>query len=262
MSILENLKPYFFEVELCDFKDLTGKDAFKPVAVYRKDQNKILHLASKDYRLITNQTLLKPIIESLESKNYDIKSQTYVEGEKYYFYLNIHSKSFILDTDNSIIPSIEINNSYDGTLMATVALGFHHLDSNMPLLGLSNPFLNHKKHREELFNETLFSYEVILMYIEYFLSQKTKFNFLFETYIEDQEKIALVKKIIKKSGLPALFTQVILNQIQDKNKPSNRPWDIYFAFNSLLNQNPLKMPMHQKHRIMKHVLNELKSRNT
>lgn len=257
MDIYEELSPYFFEVELVDFYTLTGKNAFKPVAVFRKDQNKILHLASKDYKLISNFSITKPILDSLIAKNYELKAASFSEGEKYYIKLIVTSKPLEINAENTIYPCVEIANSYDGTLMATVNLGFYHLQESTSLLGLSLPFLNHKKHKEELLNETLFNYEVISMFISYFSSQKEKFTKLLNIKILETEINEKLKILIKKSGLPAIFGQLILHELKASGRSSTSAWEIYMNFIKILNTKQLKMPYNQKLRIIKIVLNEL-----
>lgn len=119
-------------------------------AIYIPEQNKTVHMCSESYDLIENEQLVGPVLDRLDEvfgpDGYQIKVRSY-DQRKFYISCRVNQDLYQVMKDDMVCPTIEIKNSYDGTIQQSVSLSFYRLVCDNGLMGFSHAYALNRKHR-------------------------------------------------------------------------------------------------------------------
>ena len=106
--------------------------------IVREDNGKVLSCMTNDYKLVTNETVIKyasPIIEKSGGKVKEVKSLS--NGAKSIMTWNFPKEKVNIGKNDDLTPEIIIKNSYDGTVGLNILAGaFRLVCSNGLVIGI------------------------------------------------------------------------------------------------------------------------------
>ena len=122
--------------------------------IVREDNGKVLSCMTNDYKLVTNETVLKyasPIIEKSGGKVKEVKSLN--NGAKSIMTWNFPKEKVNIGKNDDLTPEIIIKNSYDGTVGLNILAGaFRLICSNGLVIGI---IAENYKNKHSVYNVAL-----------------------------------------------------------------------------------------------------------
>lgn len=121
----------------------------KEKVIYLPASKKVLHFCSEGYRLVANQQWVLPIRDALVKRYgpdaFDVRIQQFDE-RKFYISFVLIDWALRVSTDDVIHPTLEIRNSYDGSLKFSMMRGFFRSWGESHLMAFDRSVAVDKKH--------------------------------------------------------------------------------------------------------------------
>jgi hypothetical protein len=198
--------------------------------IVREDTNKVLSCMTDDYKLVTNETVIKyanPIIKKNGGKVKEVKSLN--NGAKSIMTWNFPKEKVNIGKGDDLTPEIIIKNSYDGTVGLNILAGaFRLICSNGAIIGI---VAEDYKNKHSVYNIALNDIEsVIKQTIE-----KTKIIFKDEFPILKDNKIS-ERDIVNFLKLFPLQANETITQRLIADKPKTY-WDLFNVGTNVLTHN-------------------------
>lgn len=263
-----SLEDILFEVEQIELDenrtiltqhDFSGQYAS---AIYSPDLNRVLHLAGRQYQLITNRQLIYPIYDKLvDMFGYGgIKTTFRNEDDRRFsaeFVLN--DKTIQVAQKDFVNMMITVQNSYDGSLRHSIGLSYFRQICTNGLMGWRKESLVQHKHN----NDFLPNLDEILVRLDNLDSQMDNFRKLTERQVTHKE----IEKILERfSSMKDAFPKKILSEVpfrmhEEAERLETKPnaWLLYNGFNYFLNHDSrIGMGMDIKEKVDRQVVSVIK----
>ena len=260
-----SLEKIYFPVEKASARTLFPGYSFpsgKDTVVYTPTGNRILNVCSSGYKLISNESLFSPIYEDLAARfghdMIEVKVKN-VDNRKFYVSLIIKNQPYQVQKGDIVNPTIELQNSYDGTLKFGLAIGFQRVVCTNGMMAFEQAAMQKSKH----FSGSVDLERMYLM-LEGVDSQLERFKKLTERRLTPKEIEEITLQIKEHTKFPPLLlpqvSEVIAReQIKLNAEPTS--WLLYHGFNNRLNHADIKMHQEFKARIDLEVLEIIETLN-
>lgn len=231
-------------------------------AIYSPDLNRVLHLAGRQYQLITNRQLIYPIYDKLvDMFGYGgIKATFRSEDDRRFsadFVLN--DKTIQVAQKDFVNMMITVQNSYDGSLRHSIGLSYLRQICTNGLMGWRKESLVQHKHN----NDFLPNLDEILARLDNLDSQMNNFRKLTERQVTHKE----IEKILERlSATKDSFPKKILSEVpfrmhEEAERLETKPnaWLLYNGFNYFLNHDSrIGMGMDIKEKVDRQIVSVIK----
>jgi len=198
--------------------------------IVREDNGKVLSCMTNDYKLVTNETVLKyasPIIEKSGGKVKEVKSLS--NGAKSIMTWNFPKEKVNIGKNDDLTPEIIIKNSYDGTVGLNILAGaFRLVCSNGLVIGI---IAENYKNKHSVYNVALDDIESVIKRTV----DKTKLIFKDEFPILKDNKIS-EKNIVNFIKMFPLQANQIITQRLIADRPKTF-WDLFNVGTNVLTHN-------------------------
>ena len=151
----DQLNDILFSAEIKETKDFFGGKEFAnnlSHCVYLPEKDKVVQLCGGSYELVHNRKIILPIYDKMRSifgeRGFKTEIDSFDDRKFYVRFIvdgNIHT---ILNGDD-ICPTVEIKNSYDGTVKQTIGLGYNRLICENGLMAFTEDFTVSVKHSKK-----------------------------------------------------------------------------------------------------------------
>ncbi|MFK7979289.1 MAG: DUF932 domain-containing protein [Saprospiraceae bacterium] len=151
----DELNDILFSAEVKETSDFFGGKEFASNlshCVYLPQKDKVVQLCGGSYELVHNRKIILPIYDKMRSIFGERGFKTEIDSfDDRRFYVR-----FIVDGDihsiikgDDICPTVEIRNSYDGTVKQTVGMGYNRLICENGLMAFTEDFTVSVKHSKK-----------------------------------------------------------------------------------------------------------------
>lgn len=264
-AINKELQKIYFPVEKLNASSLFPDYRFprgKDTIIYNPDEKRILNVCSKDYSLVSNQSLFAPIYENLVTRfgtsMIDVSVKT-VDSKKFYVTMVLNNQPYQIQPGDIVKPTIELANSYDGTLKFSFSIGFYRVICSNGMMGFEKQAMQQQKH----FNGQADLTKLFSM-LDDVDAQLGRFKKLAERRLTSLEIEELTLQINEKTSYPpSLIKEVpeVLSKEREILNVEPTSWLLYHAFNNRLNHADIKMHREFRARIDHDVLQIVESLN-
>jgi hypothetical protein len=233
-----SLESLYFNVENLNSNEFLTRNFTegKERTIYIPEKDKVVHLCSEDYTLIPNEQLFEPIRAELTRRygetGFEVNARN-IDDRKFYVKFTIKTIQENVQVGDIISPSLEIRNSYDGSLSFGISVGYHRLICTNGLMAFSEAISLNKKHR---------NIEVIPSQLLKFLEQvdipMARFKKLTDRRLTSKELDELRESIRKRTQFPKRLigaSEGVLLREQNLLSSEVTGWLAYNAYNNLLN---------------------------
>lgn len=121
----------------------------KEKVIYLPATKRVLHFCSEGYRLVPNQQLILPIRDALTARYgsdaFDVRIQ-YFDDRKFYVSFVLSVLALNAAPGDFVHPTLEIRNSYDGSLKFSMMRGFFRRRGESHLMAFDQVIAGEKKH--------------------------------------------------------------------------------------------------------------------
>lgn len=256
--------PLFLGVKKVPIKDYlpkfnTSSRYSHLIIVDAPDKPIVVNACSKNYQIIRNEDIFKPLKEHLDS-NFAIEERIIHRGySKFYVDYVIKDKSFAVIPKDSVLPKIRVMNSYDGSLKFSFNFGFHRLvcsnGLSVPIQGLSSKTIK-IMHTPGAIGR----WDKIVELAKEFLDESKN---LIQGY-KDMAAIKLtfdqalekIEYIVKHTKAPSKQKEQMVARLEEERKmglPLSN-WLVYNAVNYQLNHGEAKMMPHKVEKLDNQIL--------
>lgn len=268
---LRHLNHLLCPVEKVKSEELFPGYEFTPQQAYTvvvKERNKklIVNHCSKQYHLVPNAEIIKPLAKIFSEDTIEIVG-TERFGSRFSFDILFKEDTINVGTKDPIIPRLRINNSYDGRVKYSFILGFYRMICSNGMVIPAEGFEEHNVEIKMRHTPSLGEYveeELLTGMIQDFKSGIKNFS---KPYVELQKKKVksledIVQDVIDSTKFPSrrgeeVMERIVEEQGQTHTKQLNA-WLVYNGFNYQLNHSEdIKMDEHKKERIDQQVLTHL-----
>jgi Domain of unknown function (DUF932) len=225
-------------------------------ALFLPSKNKVLGFVSKAYKVVQNKDVFLPIYESLSEKygqkNINVNVQSY-NDVKHYVSFEVLDRPLEIQKGDLLNPSINVQNSYNGSLPFALNLGMQRLICGNGLKAFESHISFQKKHTQGL----EIPFEIVYDSIEAFPNYTGYFQKLMDRKLTSNEVLQLEERIKENTDFPKKYfsdVPLIIHQEAQKLDVSLNAWLVYNGYNHILNHSPLKLPPEQKTKIDRQVL--------
>ena len=198
--------------------------------IVREDTGKVLSCMTNDYKLVTNETILKyasPIIKKSGGKVKEVKSLG--DGAKSIMTWNFPKEKVNIGKDDDLTPEIIIKNSYDGTVGLNILAGaFRLICSNGLVIGI---IAENYKNKHSVYNVALDDIESVIKRTV----DKTKLIFKDEFPVLKDNKISQ-KNIVNFLKMFPLQANKMVTQRLIADRPKTF-WDLFNVGTNVLTHN-------------------------
>lgn len=234
-----------------------SKDAYSIVG-YPEGGKVVLNTCSDKYNIIKNEEVLMPLMELVENQ-FDQSSLRVLNEDDARFQVSIvpRKQKAVLD---EILPRFQFNNSYDGTVKATLSGGLYRTvcenGAAIPVKGKTFTYSFKHNDREILMPETWEQITLIMQtFIHEFPAIEDSINKMKSVKIEVGEltkvleTIASASNLFPKKGIAKAFERAQIESVMLK-EPMNL-WLAYNGLNYVLNHDreDLKIVQHVRNSI-------------
>ena len=255
-SLHQDVAEIFFPVEKIACNELFSGFTFvhdKEQAIYLPEKKKIVHLCSDGYQLVSNENLISPIYQELLNEygnsGVGVRILNFDDRKFYTSFMLITMEEMIARGDR-IIPSLEIRNSYDGSMKFSLSLGFWRNQTETPLMGFSHPLTREKKHSHKyhpgLGKQRLENLESAV------LEESEKFRQMARYPLSVGDISRIAERIRKQTEYPRrLLNDGPLAMYREAQRQNSEPnlWLFYNGFNQVLYQADIQMHREFRERI-------------
>lgn len=263
-----SLEDILFEVEQVELDEqrtiLTQHDfgGQYASAIYSPDLNRVLHLAGRQYQLITNRQLIYPIYDKLvDMFGYGgIKTTFRSEDDRRFsadFVLN--DKTIQVAQKDFVNMMITVQNSYDGSLRHSIGLSYLRQICTNGLMGWRKESLVQHKHN----NDFLPNLDEILARLDNLDSQMNNFRKLTERQVTHKEIERILERLsaTKDSFPKKILSEVPFKMHEEAERLETKPnaWLLYNGFNYFLNHDSrIGMGMDIKEKVDRQIVSVIK----
>ncbi len=229
--------------EYFDYKDFASNITH---CVYLPEQIKVVQFCSNSYELVHNRKLILPVYEKMVSifgeYGFTSEIESFDDRRFYVKFIvdsNIHS---VIKGDN-VCPTVEITNSYDGTVKQSVGLGYNRLICQNGLMAFTEDFTVSVKHSKK---KGMIDLQPIYKKLENIEVKLEQFKRLSERRVTPDE-LSRIIKIIKTTPSIKYPRKMIepAKLIAEKEalqlKTPLNAWLVYNGFNNPLNNFETKL---------------------
>lgn len=265
MTNQEQLKAIYFPVEKVKshelFKGFSFDSGMNSTIISTSD-NRVLNICSDAYQLISNESLFTPIyselVDRFGEKMIDVKIKN-VDDKKFYVTLIINNRPYNIQRGDIVNPTIQLHNSYDGTMKFRVAVGFHRVICSNGMMAFETESMQEGKH-----SNTGFSMQKLFNMLDNVDGQMNRFKKLSERRLTPKEVEELTEIIKVKTDFPKRLipevSEVIAKEMDVLGSDMNS-WLLYHGFNNRLNHADIKMHPEFKAKIDVEVLSRIERFN-
>jgi hypothetical protein len=231
------------------FDFVKGKDH----AIFLATQNKIVHFCSDNYQLVSNRELISPILEDLEEVYglASIRPQSLsIDDRKFYTSLKIQDQEELIVRNDRIHPSIEIRNSYDGSMKFSLSMGFWRTQTLTPLMGFALSIAEEKKHSNKYHGEL--DRKNLKDLTNFFLAEAEKFRQMARYPLTLGDISRITERVRKKTEYPKrLINDGALEMYREAQAQQSEPnlWLLYNGFNQVFYHADIQMHWEFRERI-------------
>ena len=198
--------------------------------IMREDTGDVLSCMTDEYKLVTNETVLKhanPIIEKSGGKVKEVR--IFANGAKTTLKWHFPNEKVNIGKNEDLTPEIIINNSYNGTSGLNILAGaFRLVCANGMIIGVVS---QNYKNKHSVYNIALNDIESVIRETV----EKTKLIFTDEFPILQENKIS-EKHIVKFLKMFPMQANQIVTMALIANKPKTF-WDLFNVGTSVLSHN-------------------------
>lgn len=270
MAQTEQIKQSFdLEEILFDVRQIASNELFpgyafvqdKERAILLPDQKKVLHFCSEGYRLISNREILVPIWQALVDRygeaNLDIRILNF-DDRKFYVSFIIKAIAFAFAPGDSGHPTLEVSNSYDGSLKFSLAQGFFRLRGTANLMAFQQVLAGIRKHSNRY--GPRFS-EKALELLDQPKQWQDQFQELVSAQLASTDITKLADAISQQTHFPKRIISEAAHQVYSDSKDMGLPlsaWTCYSGFNYVLNTASIRMHPEFRGRVDLQVLDTIR----
>lgn len=260
---LENLLFGVEQIQLDDNREILTDYQFSSQyssAIYCPSMNKVLHMAGSKYQLVTNEQLIMPIHDKLNSilGSTGFRVQCTNEDDRRFSAQFILTDKVIQVADKDALNAmIEVQNSYDGSLQHSIALSFYRQVCTNGMMAWKKDTQIAQRHDKDF----LFNLDAILTRLDALDVQLQEFRKLTERQVTSKEIEQIMDKLKEFKNHDAfpkkIIQEVPLKVYQEAEELSTTPnaWLLYNGFNYFLNHDQrIGLGMDSKERIDRNVL--------
>ena len=198
--------------------------------IMREDTGDVLSCMTDEYKLVTNETVLKhanPIIEKSGGKVKEVRM--FANGAKTTLKWHFPNEKVNIGKNEDLTPEIIINNSYNGTSGLNILAGaFRLVCANGMIIGVVS---QNYKNKHSVYNIALNDIESVIRET----IEKTKLIFTDEFPILQENKIS-EKHIVKFLKMFPMHANEIVTMALIANKPKTF-WDLFNVGTNVLSHN-------------------------
>jgi hypothetical protein len=230
-GLKDTLKPIFFPVEKVPAEDYVTGIQFNDqlshwIISTTNGEQRVVNACSRNYHLISNEELLTPLIEKLESMYTVSATFKVTKGARFYIDFVIKDLEMFVMKGDRILPRLRVNNSYDGSVRYGLFFGFW---------------------REICTNGLMVDAPKIL---------KASYDPLVKKKLTDDQAKERIQEIIENTKLSQKKAEPILQRLtleQEAGLPLN-DFLVYNAINYVLYNDGSKMKQHKKDKLDEQIL--------
>ena len=151
----DQLNDILFSAEIKETKDFfNGKDFANNLShcVYLPKQDKVVQLCGNSYELVHNRKIIVPIYEKMVNIFGERGFRTEIDSfddRKFYVRFIVDGDIHTILKGDDICPTVEIKNSYDGTVKQTIGMGYNRLICKNGLMAFTEDFTVSVKHSKK-----------------------------------------------------------------------------------------------------------------
>jgi hypothetical protein len=255
-ALLDILEP----IEVLNTKYLFPQFKFAHMgekALFLPSKNKVLGFVSKSYKVVQNKDVFLPIYETLSEKYGEANINTTVHSfndVKHYVSFEVLDRPLELVKGDLLNPTINVQNSYDGSMRFSLNLGIQRLICGNGLKAFESHISFKKKHTQGL----EIPFELVFDSIEAFPSYTQHFTKLMDKQLTQKEVYELEETIKENTDFPKRFfsdVPLIMHREAEQLDTSLNAWLLYNGYNHILNHSDSKLHPEQKSKIDRQVLN-------
>lgn len=268
---LDNLKHLLLPVEKVKSEDLFPGYSFTPqqaytVVVKEGKKKTIVNHCSKQYHLVPNSEIIKPLASIFADKDIEIVGNKRFES-RFSFDVLFKDQAFEMDKNDNIIPRLRINNSYDGRVKYSFLLGFYRMICSNGLVIPAEGFEEHNVELKMRHTPSLGEYveealikEMISDFLVGIKDFSKPYKELKKKKIKSLEET--VEAVIENTRFPSRRGEDVVERVLQEKKRTRKTeldsWLVYNGFNYQLNHSEdIKMDEHKKERVDQQVLTYL-----
>ena len=261
-KLKKQLKPIFFPVEKVSIEDYLGPKTFPltfndqishwVISKVKGEDGRVVNACSKNYHLISNEELMTPLIEELESQ-YDVEASfVSSRGARFYVDFTIKNEALSVMKSDKIYPRIRLNNSYDGSIRYGLDFGFYRQICSNGLWGFSWEKGFKLRHTPgtgaQALPRTMDAIGEFLGFAPKLL--KSSYEPLVKHTLTLDTALERVQDVIENTKFSAKKGEAVLARLHEERKtlPLN-DFLVYNAFNYALYNDGSKMKQHKKDKL-------------
>jgi len=245
----DQLNDILFSAEIKETNEFFGGKEFAnnlSHCVYLPQKDKVVQLCGGSYELVHNRKIILPIYDKMKSIFGERGFKTEIDSfddRKFYVRFIVDGHIHTILKGDEICPTVEIKNSYDGTVKQTVGMGYNRLICENGLMAFTEDFTVSVKHSKKAGMIDLQPIYKKLENIEVKLEQFKKLSDRVVTPDELTKIIHAVKaspsiKYPRKMIQPA---RLIAEKEALQLKTDLNAWLVYNGFNNPLNHFETKL---------------------
>ena len=261
MKRKSKLSDLFFPVEVVAKTELFGKEfSFakgREQAVFLPEKKKVVNDCSKEYVLTTNEDLFLPVYEQLISRygegGLDVQLEN-MDDRRFFVRFLIKNLCFEAQGGDTVVLSVNVQNSYDGSMKKRFSLGYFRKICRNGLFAFSQIIQEEKKHSSFVMPNMKRLFDSLEMMEE----RQRVFAGLTERVLSPAELAALVVDVKEKvPRFPKKFLhEVPIRLYKEAEKLSLEPnaFLAYNGFNYVLNHGDMLLQPEMREKVDGQVL--------
>ena len=151
----DQLNDILFSAEIKETSDFfEGKEFANNLShcVYLPQKDKVVQLCGGSYELVHNRKIILPIYDKMRSVFGESGFKTEIDSfddRKFYVRFIVDGHIHTILKGDDICPTVEIRNSYDGTVKQTIGMGYNRLICENGLMAFTEDFTVSVKHSKK-----------------------------------------------------------------------------------------------------------------
>lgn len=261
-GLRDTLKPIFFPVEKVPASDYIEGIEFNDqlshwIISTTNGEQRVVNACSRNYHLISNEELLGPLIDKLESMYKVDATFKVTKGARFYIDFVIKDLEMFVMKNDRILPRLRVNNSYDGSVRYGLFFGFWREICTNGLMGIKWEGFK-LRHTPGTGAQAL---PRTIDAIEQFMDDapkilKTSYEPLVKRKLTQDQAAERIQEIIDNTKLSQKKAEPILQRLsieQEAGLPLNE-FLLYNAINYVLYNDGSKMKQHKKDKLDEQIL--------
>lgn len=260
---LDNLFFGVEQIELSRNREILSDHIFAnqySSAIYCPSMNKVLHMAGSKYQLVTNEQLIMPIYDKLQTmfgqSGFTVQCKN-EDDRRFSAQFVLTDKVIQVTEKDALNAMIEVQNSYDGSLQHSIALSYYRQVCTNGMMAWKKDTQIAQRHDKDF----LFSLDKILARLDALDVQLQEFRKLTDRRITSKEMEQIMEKLKEfknHDAFPKKIIQEVPLKVHQEAEALNTPpnaWLLYNGFNYFLNHDQrIGLGMDSLERIDRNVL--------